>query len=258
MSPSTAFQTYSQAPSHYRAVSRALLGLAHRSSLPIHTVAEVDITRLLELKRRHGFGLSAILIKTIADTLMSTPDFRPLNSILSRRLTGDRLVSWDTVSVSVALDRTFAGERVAAAYEIPNVDRRPLEDIDAELRRVHEMPIEALPIHGRLKRLQWLPVPMCRAAVRLLAAVAGIDRLSPASIGFTNFGPGAMRAVFPVSPRTLMFGVGGRTRRVVEVAPGRFETRPFLTLTTSFNHFAVDGMLCNAFVTALVARLEAL
>ena len=241
--------------SQYRSVVNNILALSNNNCYPIPTFTEVNIKNLLDFKKKHGYGMNALLTKCIADTLMSDPRFKPLNSIYQSGWFSNNIIYFDNVSFSVAQDKEYEGEMVASTYELKDVNLRSLDDIDKELKDLASKRVQELPAHQKLNYLMKIPPFFLRIMAFIVANFMNASKMTMASIGFTNLGNGAIQGVFPISPKTLIFGIGGSIPRVVKVGD-TFEENPILQINMTFNHYVVDGRLCNDFLTALRSKIE--
>ncbi|MBL6989794.1 MAG: 2-oxo acid dehydrogenase subunit E2 [Bacteriovoracaceae bacterium] len=242
--------------SKYRTVVNNVLRMSLPNSYPIHMNTQVDIESLLEFKKSKKLGMNAILTKAIADTIVDNPKFKVLGSVLQKNILGQKLVVFDHVSFSIAIDTTYEDEMVASTYLLENVDCKSLEEVDKELTPINNLKASELPVFKLLKFLLPLPSWMQRSLFYLNSMIPRDKAITLGSIGFSNLGKGSIHSFFPLSPKTIMFGIGGTHQRVV-LKDEKAINHTFLTINITFNHFVVDGKICSEFLTSLKQRLEA-
>lgn len=241
--------------SKYRTIVNSILALSYKNCYPIPTYTEVRIDKLLEYKNKYQLSMNALLTKLIADTIKSDQRFIPLNSIYQSGFFSNKIIYHDHVSFSVAQDKMLDGEMVASTYELKNVDSRSLTELDNELKKLAKMSAEELPAYQNFKFLLLLPTFILKIIAFMVANFLPASKMTLASIGFSNIGQGAIQGFFPMSPKTLMFGIGTTTTKVIR-EENEFKEYPFLQINMTFNHYVVDGMLCNHFLNALKNNIE--
>ena len=245
-----------KSPSKYRTLANNVLRLSMKVSYPIYTNTVIDIHKLLQYKKEKGLGMNALITKAIADTIKSDPKFVPLNSVYQRSVWGEKIVYYDHVSFSVALDRMWETEMVASTYVLEDVDTKSLDEVDQELRKVNDLGVTDVKVYQILKKLINLPSWLQRLVMFVYGLIPKQNANTLGGIGFTNLGRGGIQCVFPKSPKTLIFGIGGSEKKLVLNKSGEVEEHQVMTLNMTFNHFVVDGMICNMFLSKLREKLE--
>lgn len=209
----------------------------------MHPVA-MNLTVRVHESRVHG--LMPFFMKSVGEMLRAHPEFAVLNSVLDRGWWRSRIVVFDDLAFSIAVEKPFEGENVVAIYVLRDVMRRGLDEIAAEYTALKAMPIEELPLFRKMRWLLSVPdffhLPLFK-----LAALFPRDYDSYGSMGLSNLGRGHIQTFFPSTSKTCIFGLGGVIER-----DGHHE----LTVNLVFNHFVVDGALCARFLEALKTRLE--
>jgi 2-oxoglutarate dehydrogenase E2 component (dihydrolipoamide succinyltransferase) len=202
---------------------------SRRTSAHVHSVFEVDMTRVMGLRAkhkaayadRHGTQLTVtpFFIKTACDALKSWP-------IVNSSVEGDEIVYRKelNIGVAVALDWGLIVPVVRHADE--------------------------LSIAGLAKRLQDL------------AQRARTKKLNPDEVHggtFTITNPGQFGGVFglPIinQPQVAILGVGTVEKRAV-VIDDAIAIRPMGYLTLGFDHRLIDGAVADRFMAMIKERLE--
>ena len=208
---------------------------SRRTSAHVHTVFDVDFTRVAALRDAHrepysrkGARLTylSFIAKAVVDALADTP-------IVNASLSGDgaevRYNSTVNLGIAVALDDGDGGLLVPVIR-------------DAASRSVFELSV----------------------AVADLAARARDRRLSPDEVQggtFTITNPGAAGSIFgmPIinQPQVAILCVGAVERRPVVVGDdGKIEARPRCYLTLGFDHRLIDGAVADRFMAKIKAAIE--
>jgi pyruvate/2-oxoglutarate dehydrogenase complex dihydrolipoamide acyltransferase (E2) component len=223
----------------------------------VHALVELDVTEVRRLARERApspgerLSFTAVLVASLARAIDAD---RRLHACRDWR---GRLVLFAEVDV-VTLIEPSAGA-VAIPHVVRGANRRTVEDIHGEIRRVQATPSRSAQRSGRLARLSaFTPGPLRRLFFRVLRrwpqrlkAVAGTTLLT--SVGM--FGAGAGWAIGIVPLHTLCLTVGGVSTRP-GVVDGRVEPRELLPVTVSVDHDLVDGAPAARFVRRLREIVE--
>jgi len=223
----------------------------------VHALLELDVTRARELIRgraaRGGERLSFTAF-VVASLARAVHEDRRLHACRDWR---GRLVLFDEVDV-VTLVEAESGA-VAIPHVIRGAERRTVEDIHAEIRRVRSSPSSSAQRSGPLARasaftpgfLRRLFFRILRRSPHWLKRTAGTTLVT--SVGM--FGMGAGWAVGIVPLHTLALTVAGVTPKPW-VVDGRIEPREILHVTASFDHDIVDGAPAARFARRLREIVE--
>jgi 2-oxoglutarate dehydrogenase E2 component (dihydrolipoamide succinyltransferase) len=203
---------------------------SRRTSAHVHTVFEVDMTRITRLRdaqkqaflERHGIKLTvtAYLVRALCSALQRFP-------ILNASVEGDEIVYHKdmNVGVAVALDWGLIVPVVRGADQ--------------------------------------LSLPGIALRVDDLASRARAKKLAPEDVQggtFTLTNPGQYGGLYglPIiqQPQVAILGVGGIEKRPV-VIDDAIAIRPMMYLALSYDHRVIDGAVAGQFLAALKQVLEA-
>ena len=218
---------------------------------------EIEATNLIAYKKSSSVGFNAILTKVIANVLADNPEFARLNSVLKRGFFTNRLMVAKNVSFSVAQDKMDGPEKVASVFILEDANLKSMEQIHQELLQTHELPLEELPIYKELKVLLHIPNFLQKIIFYLASLVPTKKSVTYGTVGFTNLGKGHINCVFPVTPKTIMFGVGAFRDKLVLRAEKVHSIKVF-SLNMMFNHFVVDGKICSDFLSKIKESIESI
>ena len=229
--------------------------MAGRRSV-VHGLLEVDVTdarrRIRDREERTGEtrSFTAFLVYCLARTIDEHPH---VNAYRDWR---GRLVRFEDVDVMVIVELEIDGRPIGVPHVIRAANRRSLESIHDEIRRVQSAPADRLQ-SGMASLAFRLPGPVRRLFFRLpqwfprrWKRIAGTVAVS--SVGM--FGSGGGWAITPTN-YTLQLTVGGIGRKP-GVVDGEIEPREYLSLTATFDHDVVDGAPATRFVQGLKERIE--
>ena len=195
-------------------------------------------------------------MKTIADIVMEKPEFKRLNSILHRNLFHNKMLIFNNVSFSLAVKKQLNEEPITMIYVINNANQKGIKQIQSELDSIKIMEVTEFPIFKEIIPLLKLPSTIQRMILRILPLISKRKNYSNyGSIGFSNLGKSSITSFFPVSPKTMIFGIGG-IRAKNSVSNGVLMEKHVITINLTFNHFIVDGDICKSFLEELKNRIE--
>ena len=109
----------------------------------------------------------------------------------------------------VAVARTDGGEEFILPEKVPTPEDRSLADIDAQIRRAKNAPLEDIPNFRKILMASRLPLPLRRLSWYLGQNFGRMCANNFGSFGVTSvaaYGPGDLRAISP-SPFLLSYGV---------------------------------------------------
>jgi pyruvate dehydrogenase E2 component (dihydrolipoyllysine-residue acetyltransferase) len=194
------------------------LARSQSEALHVTITMDVDATLLEQLRLKVAIeskvSLTEILVPIIAQALKIYPR---VNAILEEK----SIKEIRNINVGVAVD-TSDGLKVPV---LKNADQMPLGDVIKNLRLLKE---------------------------KALSGTLNLDELSDGTFTVTNLGMYGVRGFTPIinPPQCAILGVG-----VVEDRPvarnGSIEIRKIMTLSLSFDHRAMDGVLASKFLQSL-------
>lgn len=245
---------YEPYPRHRRAIVDAVAAGRRRNT--VYGLVEFDVTdareRLRETPTAGGGSLSftAFLLGCYGRALADHP------GVHAYRDWRGRLVTFDSVDVSVLVETELDGRKVAVPHVFRGVESRTLVDLDREMRAVKDrtgpelqawyVPL-ALRLPGFIRRLIYrlprlLPVYWQRTAGSAVLTAVGM------------FGRGGGWGI-GTSVHTVGLLVGGIAERA-GVVDGQVEPREFVSVTLSFDHDVVDGAPAARFTERLRHLVE--
>jgi 2-oxoglutarate dehydrogenase E2 component (dihydrolipoamide succinyltransferase) len=203
--------------------------LSKRTSAHVHTVFEVDMTAVVQLREKHkdefeareGIKLSytPFFVKALVDTVRDYP-------ILNSSLSGDKIVLKKSINVGIAV-------ALETGLIVPVIRDAQLKSFTGLTLAIHDLAERA-----RTKRLK-------------------PEEVQQGTITITN--PGAYGSLFgtPIinQPQVAILGVGGLEKRPV-VINDAIAIRSMVYLALSFDHRLIDGAVADQFMAALKARLQ--
>lgn len=168
----------------------------------------------------------------------------------------NRLISFDTVDITVLVETELDGKLVALPHVFRDVGNRSFENLDREMHAIKHLPGTRLQ-HPLAPFAQMLPSLVTRQLYRLPRVapqrwqrIAGSASLT--SVGM--FGEGGGWGI-GTSVHTVQLLVGGIAEKP-GVVDGRIEPREYLSVTLAFDHDVVDGAPAARFTTELKELVE--
>ena len=202
--------------------------VSRRTSAHVHSVFEVDFSRVQELRQEHKaryersgatLSLMPFIAKTVIDALRAMP-------IINASIDGDRILYKRDINLGIAV----ALESGLIVPVIRNADEKNLLGLSR--------------------------------AIADLASRARARKLAPADVQggtFTITNPGGGGAVFgmPIinQPQSAILGVGSLDKRPV-VVNDAIAIRPIAYLTLGFDHRLIDGVVADEFMGHVKRGLE--
>jgi len=230
----------------------------------MHGLLELDVTRARQLLRERAargeaLSFTAFVLACVARAVAAHPE------VHARRDWRGRLVLFDDVDIATIVEVEIDGRKFPLAHVVRAAQRRPVEDIHAELRaarrpssaggaaRGHKGMRLFLTLPGFLRRLVYRAVLLSPARAK-----RRVGTLLVSAVGM--FGTGVGWGLSAPGLHDLSLVVGGIGRRP-ELTTADAPAREVLCLTVSANHDLVDGAPLARFaaeLARLVARAEGL
>ena len=192
---------------------------SHATIVQATTVADVDMSRVAELRTRASAGYTAFVVTAAAHAVSEFP-------LVNARLEGKRIIMHDAVHVGVAVD-TPAGLVVPV---IRQAERKSVTEIDGEVRALAE-----------------------RARDRTLTA----EEQAGATMTVTNSGALGSLLFTPivVLPQSATLGMGKIAETPV-VRNGHVVVRRIMYLCLSYDHRFIDGATAVRYLQRVRSLLE--
>jgi pyruvate/2-oxoglutarate dehydrogenase complex dihydrolipoamide acyltransferase (E2) component len=259
----------SQDDIHVRSFPRSRLSTVDLGRIGLrrhHVVAllEVDVTRARQqIRIVNRGGQSAVsfvawLVSNVARSLAGHPDAHGVR--VGRR----RLATFDSVNVSLMVERAVGKHRVPLPVLIRDADTRPVTEIEEEVRRARSEPVDPATVviggkpGGLAMRLYYaLPGFLRRALLELVIRNPRRVHRTMGSVVVTSLGMGGrVRGWFiPRSIQPVCIGVGAVTPKAV-VVNGTIEPREMLHMTVLVDHDVVDGGPASRWISQLLRSME--
>jgi pyruvate/2-oxoglutarate dehydrogenase complex dihydrolipoamide acyltransferase (E2) component len=227
-----------------------------RGFVPVFLDTDVDMTSVQEHRqaaRQDGrrYSVVSYVLYTTARVLMAHPE---ANASVRGRL-HPVLARYPTATGKLTLDRMLNGRRIVLAAVLPDLHRAGLEQIQQQVDHYRDGDPAEMAEFARARRLQRLPVPLGRLALR--ASLRSLAR-RPAMTGtfaVTSLGHTAVDGFHSVGGTTITVGLGRVTDRPV-VRDGRLAVAPLMRLSLTFDHRVIDGAEAADVLTAVKEGLE--
>jgi hypothetical protein len=198
----------------------------------------IDVGPYLEARAKaaHRPGWAAAFIKAFALVAKEEPVLRTLYV----KLPWPHFFEIPHSIAMVAVARTEDGEEFILPETVPKPEQRSLLDIDAQIRRARDAPIEQIPAFRKILTATRLPWPLRRLSWLIGRNVGRMCANNFGSFGVTSvaaYGPGDLRAMSP-SAFLLSYGVAGPDQRI--------------NVTIRWDHRITDAVA----IARVMARLE--
>jgi 2-oxoglutarate dehydrogenase E2 component (dihydrolipoamide succinyltransferase) len=204
--------------------------LSRRTSAHAHTVFEVDMTAIVELRDKHAAEFEArqgikltytpFIVKALVDTVRDYP-------ILNSSISEDKIIFKKPVNVGIAV-------ALETGLLVPVIRDAQLKSLTGLALSIHDLAARA-----RSKRLK-------------------PDEVQHGTITVTN--PGIFGSLFGIpiinQPQVAILAVGGMQKRPV-IIHDAIAIRTMVYLVLSFDHRIVDGATADQAMSALKSRLQA-
>lgn len=243
--------------SRYRWNVLDLLELYGRKARSCHIFAEIDMSRVENLRQRlherHQHATAtAFLLKAISISQRDFPESR------TQRLPFARQVTYDEIVAGFTVEREVMGQPAVFFGEIEKPCQKSISEISNEL---HDYGSKELCELSKLKEqvlfaeLPWL----LRRILWVLAYWFPAVRLRcmRATFGLSSLGALGITAACGPSVCTSVFGVGVVEPRVVaDESSDQLLIKPMLTLALSYDQEVMDAAQAKRFLTRVKAHLE--
>jgi hypothetical protein len=181
-------------------------------------------------------GWAAVFVKAFAIVAKDEPVLRTLYV----KLPWPHLFELPRSIAMVAVARVEDGEECILPEKVPAPDERPLFELDAQIRRAKNAPLEEIPAFRKILMASRLPLPFRRLSWWLGLNVGRMCANNFGSFGVTSvaaYGPGKLEALSP-GPFLLSYDVAGADNRI--------------NVILRWDHRVTDG----AVIARILIRLE--
>jgi hypothetical protein len=175
---------------------------------------EIDVGPYLDARAKADYrpGWAAALVKAFAIVAREEPVLRTLYV----KLPWPHFFEIPRSIAMVAVARTESGEEFILPEKVPSPEDRSLVEIDAQIRRAKDAPIEEIPTFRKILAVTRLPLPLRRLSWFMGLNVGRMRANNFGSFGVTSvaaYGPGELRAI-STGPFLLSYGAAARDRRM--------------------------------------------
>jgi len=220
-----------------------------------HSLAEADITVPRRMISEHNektgerISLTAYIVYCLAQVIKEHPHLNAFKR-------GNHLVTLDDITISVLVEREFAGEKVPEPLAIDASQDLTLREINDRIRKAKSRCDSHLGGFTGMTWIRFVPGFLLRLFVRIGArnitlakrygkvAVTAVGMFSREPVWFIPHGSG-----------TVLITVGSIEKRTVLNAEGP-EEREYLCLTGSFDHDIVDGAPAARFMNQFLGTVK--
>jgi hypothetical protein len=157
-------------------------------------------------------GWAAMFVKAFAIVAKDEPVLRTLYV----KLPWPHFFELPRSIAMVAVARVEDGEECILPEKVPTPEERPLAEIDAQIRRAKNAPLEEIPAFRKILTASRLPLPLRRLSWFIGLNVGRMSANTFGSFGVTSvsaYGPGELQALSP-GPFLLSYGVAGPDNRI--------------------------------------------
>jgi len=174
----------------------------------------IDVGPYLEARAKAAYrpGWAAAFVKAFALVAREEPVLRRLYV----KLPWPHFFELPRSIAMVAVARTEDGEEYILPEKVSAPDERSLADIDAQIRRAKNAPLEEIPSFRKILMASRLPWPLRRMSWLIGLNVGRMRANNFGSFGVTSvaaYGPGELYATSP-GPFLLSYGTAGPDRRI--------------------------------------------
>lgn len=228
----------------------------------VAAMIEIDVSesreKIKQYRKTNGrISFTAWLVKVIGNTVKEYG--RVASSLHGRR----RLILFDDVNVSLAVEKKMDDEKVPIPMIIEKVNERSLESITNQIEEARDQILTRDDIvlqhkSNHSERIYYvLPGFLRRAFWYFLIrhpryAYGKMGNVSVTSVGMMGRGSGWF---IPISVHPICFGIGGITKKPLVVGD-KVEIREALQMTILLDHDVVDGALMARFISTLSQNIE--
>ncbi len=246
---------------------------AVRTASPVFLDTDVDMGWVLRHReqQRESTGRSPSIVTYVVAAAGAVLARRPDGNAALGGRWNPKIVHYASVDAKLVLDRTHNGQRLVASVPLRDVDQRPLADIQGDVDRFRDTPLDDLPeLRGLLllhKLPVWLGWPLFAAAVhdprrrqKLLGTFAvsslgnsDVDGFHAAGGTALTFNIGRIRDT-PVARRQAP--PNGRSLPAALGSDIAVSIAPIMRLNMAFDHRVIDGAAAAEVLTEVKAVLE--
>jgi hypothetical protein len=174
----------------------------------------IDVGPYLEARANAAFrpGWAAAFVKAFALVAREEPVLRTLYV----KFPWPHFFEMPRSVAMVAVARSENGEEFILPEKVPTPDERPLAEIDAQIRRAKNAPLQEIPSFRKILIATRLPQPLRRLSWLIGLNVGRMRANNFGSFGVTSvaaYGPGELRAMSP-GPFLLSYGAVGPDQRI--------------------------------------------
>jgi len=180
---------------------------------------EVDVSKAEGLHEKLQVSYTAILVEAVAKALVE-------HAIINSTLDENQIKIFEDVNVGLAV----ATEYGLVVPVIHNADKKSAKEIDTAIKELTEKARQ-----GKLAK----------------------EELTGGTFTITNLGMYGVEFFTPIinPPEAAILGVGKITEKPV-VIDGKFEVKPMMVLSLSYDHRNVDGAPAAAFLLKVKEKIE--
>ncbi|HLI98887.1 MAG TPA: acyltransferase [Bradyrhizobium sp.] len=188
-----------------------------QASMPVPFISlsrTIDVGPYLEARAKAAYrpGWAAAFVKAFALVAREEPVLRRLYV----KLPWPHFFELPRSIAMVAVARTEDGDEYILPEKVSAPDERSLADIDAQIRRAKNAPLEEIPSFRKILMASRLPWPLRRMSWLIGLNVGRMRANNFGSFGVTSvaaYGPGELYATSP-GPFLLSYGTAGPDRRI--------------------------------------------
>lgn len=224
---------------------------------------ELDVTKSREKIREYNkcntnkISFLAWIISVIGRTLN---EYESISSYLKGK---NRLIIFDTINVSIIVEKELNGQNVPIPLVIEKSDKISIEEIskqiiDAKNKQLANNDIVLQRSTDRLERIYYsLPEFIRRVIWKILLRHPKIAFSKMGNVAITSIGMiGQIKGWFiPISIHPVCFGLSSIIKKPI-VIENRIEIREILSMSILFDHDVVDGAPMVRFVSELSKNIE--
>lgn len=229
--------------------------IARRRNM-IHGLVEVDVTRPRRLLRQykaetgHSLSFTAFVLPCLG---RAVAEDRAVHAYRNWR---NQLLLFDSVDVTITIEKTIAGRKFPLVHIIRGAERRQVLELHREIRAVQADSGQS-PGWDFIRYFPLLPTPLRRMIYRVIARSPQLQQRYIGTVGLTSVGMFGSRPGWGIGlpGHTLAVILGGITAKP-GIVDGQIAIREYLNLTVSFDHDMVDGAPASRFTQSFTNVLE--
>jgi pyruvate/2-oxoglutarate dehydrogenase complex dihydrolipoamide acyltransferase (E2) component len=227
-----------------------------RATAPVFLDTEVDMSQVLVHRAQAAaegcrYSIVSYVVRAATQALTRHP---ACNAAVGSGLV-PRIAHYDEVRPKIAMDRTVGGHRVVLSAVLPDLRGAGLDDIQRELDRCRDTPVEALPelrgallLHRLPTRLGWLAFRSATSRLSRRSRLMG-------TVSVSSLGHRSVYGFQAVGGTALTINLG-QVRPAAVVRDGAVTVAPLLRLNLCFDHRILDGAEAADVLTEIKEGLE--